>query len=107
MVADELEVRALVCLGYPFHPPGNPERLRTKHLANLKTPTLIVQGVRDPFGGQEDVATYTLSKAIRIVWMPDGDHSFKPRVSSGTTEAGNIAFAVEEVSKFLDAVSWK
>jgi predicted alpha/beta-hydrolase family hydrolase len=104
LVADELEVRGLVCLGYPFHPPGNPERLRTKHLAALKTPTLIVQGTRDPFGGQDEVGKYALSSSIRIVWMPDGDHSFKPRVSSGTTEAENLVLAVEAVSGFLLSV---
>jgi predicted alpha/beta-hydrolase family hydrolase len=101
LVADELGVRGLVCLGYPFHPPGNPERLRTRHLATLKTPTLIVQGTRDPFGGQDEVKTYTLSEAIRLVWMLDGDHSFKPRLSSGTTEAENLALAVDEVARFL------
>src|SRR6266542_568005 len=47
MVADEAGARGLVCLGYPFHPPGKPERLRTAHLADLKTPALIVQGERD------------------------------------------------------------
>src|SRR5690606_10507373 len=55
-VADELGVRALVCLGYPFHPPGAPERLRTAHLATLRTPTLIVQGTRDRVGTREEVA---------------------------------------------------
>ncbi len=54
MVADELHaagsVAGLLCLGYPFHPPGRPEQLRTKHLQALATPALIVQGTRDPFG---------------------------------------------------------
>ncbi|MCB9872487.1 MAG: alpha/beta hydrolase, partial [Planctomycetes bacterium] len=50
MVADELGARGLVCLGYPFHPPAHPNRLRTAHLLALRTPTLIVQGERDPFG---------------------------------------------------------
>jgi len=49
MVADESGVRALVCLGYPFHPQGNSEKLRVAHLTALRTPTLIVQGTRDPF----------------------------------------------------------
>jgi len=47
MIADEVGAAGVVCLGYPFHPPGKPERLRTAHLATLKTPTLIVQGTRD------------------------------------------------------------
>ena len=51
MVADEMHdagrVAGLICLGYPFHPPGRPDRTRTEHLAALTTPTLIVQGTRD------------------------------------------------------------
>ena len=69
----------LLCLGYPFHPPGRPEQLRTQHLLDLKTPTLIVQGTRDPFGTREEVETYQLSPAIRILWLEDGDHDLKPR----------------------------
>src|SRR5688572_7801126 len=103
LVADELGVRGLVCLGYPFHPPGQPDKLRTRHLENLRTPALIVQGERDPFGTREDVARYTLSKAIRLEWLPDGDHSFKPRKASGATEAGHLARAVEVVGEFLAA----
>src|SRR6202035_3499837 len=66
-VADDFQARGLVCLGYPFHPPGDPGRLRTAHLAGLKTPTLIVQGTRDPFGGTDEVAGYQLSPSIRVV----------------------------------------
>ena len=54
-------IAGLLCLGYPFHPIGKPDQLRTAHLAKLKTPALIVQGTRDPFGSRQEVATYTLS----------------------------------------------
>ncbi len=50
LVADEAGVAGLVCLGYPFHPVGKPAQLRITHLMTIKTPTLIVQGERDPFG---------------------------------------------------------
>ena len=101
MVADEAGVLGLVCLGYPFHPPGRPERLRTKHLEALRTPALIVQGTRDPFGSREDVAGYSLSPSIRIAWIEGGDHSFKPRSSSGRTETETLAEAVARVREFL------
>jgi len=101
LVADEMEVRALVCLGYPFHPPGKPERLRVAHLAELRTPTLIVQGSRDPFGAPDEVAHYELSRAIRIHWIEEGDHSFKPRVSSGRTERQSLDEAVKAIAEFL------
>jgi predicted alpha/beta-hydrolase family hydrolase len=103
-VADEVGARGLVCLGYPFHPPGRPERLRTAHLATLRTPTLIVQGTRDPFGRPEEVAGYALSPAIRLVWIEDGDHGFAPRRSSGRTRAETLARAVEAASDFVHAL---
>ena len=101
MVADEVGARGLVCLGYPFHPPGRPEKLRTAHLETLSTPALIVQGTRDAFGTREDVAGYRLSPAIRVVWLEDGDHSWKPRASSGRTEAQNMAEALTAIRTFL------
>ena len=101
LVADEAAVAGLVCLGYPFHPVGRPTQLRVNHLENLKTPTLILQGERDPFGGREEVATYKLSRAIRIHWLTDGDHSFKPRKSSGVTEAQNLETAIAEIDSLV------
>jgi hypothetical protein len=104
LVADEAGVRGLVCLGYPFHPPGKPESLRTAHLKNLRTPALIVQGTRDALGSRDEVAGYELSPAIRLVWLEDGDHSFKPRVSSGRTETQNLAAAVAAVLRFVETL---
>ena len=103
MVADELfasgKVRGLLCLGYPFHPPAKPRQLRTRHLVGLKTPTLIVQGTRDEFGTREDVAAYTLSPAIEILWLEDGDHDLKPRNSvSGFSSANHLKTMAEGVS---------
>ncbi|HBL30499.1 MAG TPA: alpha/beta hydrolase [Acidobacteria bacterium] len=100
-IADEVGARGLVCFGYPFHPPGQPAKTRTAHLEDLKTPTLIVQGTRDAFGTPEDVAAYRLSPAIRLVWLEDGDHSFKPRAASGRTEAQNLREAVEAAAGFV------
>jgi predicted alpha/beta-hydrolase family hydrolase len=103
-IADEIGARGLVCLGYPFHPPGKPERTRTAHLEDLRTPTLIVQGTRDAFGTPEDVAGYALSLAIRLVWLEDGDHSFVPRAASGRTERQNLREAVDAVAGFVKSL---
>jgi hypothetical protein len=100
-VADAAGVRGLVCLGYPFHPPGQPQKLRTRHLATLATPTLIVQGTRDPFGGPEEVAGYALSPGIRVLWIEDGDHSFRPLKRSGRTEKGNLDEAIAAVAELI------
>jgi predicted alpha/beta-hydrolase family hydrolase len=101
LVADEAGVAGLVCLGYPFHPVGKPDRLRVEHLRTIRTPTLIVQGERDPFGSREEVTGYTLSPGVRVVWVEDGDHSFKPRKASGRTEQQNWGAALGEIMAFL------
>ena len=101
MVADEEKVAGLVCLGYPFHPPGNPARTRTAHLEHLRTPALIIQGERDSFGRRDEVAGYRLSPAIHIEWIADGDHSFKPRASSGHTVADNLSHANELMREYV------
>jgi len=107
MVARELEdegapVKGLVCLGYPFHPPGKPEKAegRMAHLLDIKTPTLILQGARDTFGGIDQVPDLPLSDAIRVQWLEDGDHGFKPRKKSGRSEAQNWAEAIDAMAAF-------
>jgi uncharacterized protein len=101
LIADEAAVQGLVCLGYPFLPPGSSRPPRTAHLRELRTPTLIVQGTRDPFGGPAEVAGYTLAAGIRLHWIEDGDHSFAPRKSSGRTAAQNLAAAAAAVAAFV------
>jgi predicted alpha/beta-hydrolase family hydrolase len=103
LVADELKVRGAVVFGYPFHPPGQPNKLRTAHLENLTTPTLVLQGERDVFGTRDDVAAYQLSPQIRIEWIPNGDHSLKPRAKSGTTERENLLHAIDAAAKFMSS----
>jgi predicted alpha/beta-hydrolase family hydrolase len=97
LIADEVRAAGLVCLGYPFHPPGAPGKLRTGHLAHIATRTLICQGERDPFGTRDDLAGYELSPAITVFWVPDGDHSLRPRVASGRTERQNLEAAAAAV----------
>lgn len=106
LIADDLfkagRIAGLVCLGYPFHPTGKPERLRTEHLAALRTPALICQGTRDPFGTREEVAGYALSASIALDWLDDGNHDLKPRKSvSGQSHEDNLARAAAAVSDWV------
>jgi uncharacterized protein len=106
LIADELfasgQIDRLVCLGYPFHPPGSPEKLRTAHLLGMRTPTLICHGERDPFGSRAEVETYPLSDAIALEWLPDGDHDLRPRKAlTGLTLADNLATAATRIASFL------
>jgi predicted alpha/beta-hydrolase family hydrolase len=106
MVADELHaaasVNSLVVLGYPFHPPGSPEKLRTAHLVALSTPALFCQGTRDPFGGRDEVSSYPLSPSIRMLWLEDGEHELKPRTKiSGFTHAQHLETTADAVAGFV------
>ena len=105
LAGDGAGVAGLVCLGYVFHPTGKPDRLGVEHLRAIRTPTLIVQGIRDPFGSREEVAGYELSPAVRVAWVEDGDHSFKPRKASGRTELQNWVAVPGEIVAFLVALN--
>lgn len=92
------KIAGLVCLGYPFHPPGQPEKLRTKHLESLVVPALICQGTRDPFGTREEVTKYPLSQSIEMFWLEDGDHDFKPRKPYSLD--GHLSQAAEKIAQW-------
>lgn len=101
LLADELGADALVCLGYPFHAVGKVDKPRVAHLADLRTPTLIVQGERDPMGGRERVAGYALAPAITLHWLAAGDHDLKPLQRSGFNHEQHLQAAAQAVSAFL------
>ena len=101
MVAADEDVDGLVCLGYPFHPPGKPVGQRIAHLRRLACPALILQGERDPFGTRRDVARYRLSAAIQLHWLTDGNHSFKPPKSSAVSNDDNMTRAFDATATFV------
>lgn len=105
MLADDIACTGVVAFGYPFHPPGKPENLRTAHLETMQTPTLIVQGERDTFGTRDEVAGYGLSQQIRLRWIDDGDHSLKPRKKSGFTLEANLEAATDAAVAFVREVT--
>ena len=101
LIAEDSGARGLVCLGYPFHPPGKPETMRTAHLLRLRMPALIVQGTRDTFGGPAEVRALALPPNLQIHWIGDGDHSFKPTKASGRTEAETLDEAITAVTRYI------
>ncbi len=103
MLADELAADALVCFGYPFYPARKPEKPRIEHLQGLRTPTLIVQGERDPLGRREVVESYDLSAAIEFEWLALADHDLKPLKRSGFNHEQYLQRAVLRVAKFIKA----
>ena len=101
MLADELQVDALICLGYPFYPAGKQDRPRTAHLTDLRTPTLIVQGERDALGAKPIVQDYALSSAIELEWLALADHDLKPLKRSGFTHEEYMQRSAERIVSFL------
>lgn len=107
LVAAELEtagtpVRGAVYLGYPFHAPGKPMGSRDLPLGSMHTPTLLLQGERDPFGTRAEVDVYAFGPGVTVEYLPDGDHSFAPRKASGRTAAQNLDAAVDAIVGFME-----
>jgi uncharacterized protein len=94
-------IAGVVCLGYPFHPPKKLDKFKGAHLADIDTPTLILQGERDTMGTKAEILDYSLSSAVSVKYLGDGDHSFKPRVKSGLTLDFNMKQACDEVIDFI------
>jgi predicted alpha/beta-hydrolase family hydrolase len=78
--ADDLGIRGVVALGYPLHPPGNPQQLRAAHLPRIRVPMLVVQGGRDPFGTPDELRPVlaTVSADVTLHVVESGDHSLAP-----------------------------
>ncbi|WP_100658459.1 alpha/beta family hydrolase [Alteromonas flava] len=93
-------INGVVALGYPFHPPGKPDKLRIEHFSQLPCNILIIQGERDTFGNQACVAQLTLPSLVNVRWLADGDHSFKPRKSSGLTQQQHILQAADWIAQW-------
>jgi pimeloyl-ACP methyl ester carboxylesterase len=70
-------ITAIVCFCYPFRAPDTVlETERFVHLASLETPTLILQGVDDAYGGLELTENYPLSGAIRLRFFLGGHETY-------------------------------
>lgn len=104
MILRESRAKACVALGYPFHPPGKPNKLRVEHLAEIKKPILIVQGMRDPFGKPEEKLESYLPKNGSIHWLIEGDHSFSTRKSAQRRTLENLEEAVASICLFFSTL---
>jgi predicted alpha/beta-hydrolase family hydrolase len=103
------KLRGCIALGYPFMPPGKPEKFtdRTQHFKALTVPLLINQGERDTFGSllslsSDEHKDVLNSKMVDLLWLPSGDHSFKPLKSSGISLDDNIDTAVMNTLDFIN-----
>ncbi|WP_416304998.1 alpha/beta family hydrolase [Neptunicella sp. SCSIO 80796] len=101
MILGEVPAVAGVCLGYPFHPPGKPQKLRTEHLFELTKPLLVVQGAKDSFGRASEITDYKLPDNVRCQILAAGDHSFKPSKTSGYSHAEHMDTAAGFIHQFI------
>ncbi|PAJ72276.1 alpha/beta hydrolase [Pseudoalteromonas sp. NBT06-2] len=95
-------VKGVIVFGYPFHPPGKPDKLRTAHFPDLNCLLSVMQGQRDIFGTESEVSVMKLADNIQLNWLPDGDHSLIPRKKSGFTQEQNWISAAEKAVDFIN-----
>lgn len=96
-------VRGAVCFGYPFHPPGKPDRWRTSHFPDLQRPLHIIQGSRDPFGRKHEIETEDLGSGVNmgLSWIEGGDHDYRPLVRQTETQEDMIRQAANRAARFV------
>jgi predicted alpha/beta-hydrolase family hydrolase len=90
-------------LGYPLHPPGRLDKLRTKHLPDIKVPMLIVQGARDAFGTPEELRPVLkhLKAPADLYVVEGGDHSFKVPKRGGIPQEAVYKAVLDEIEGWL------
>jgi uncharacterized protein len=95
-------IAGLVFLGYPLHPPGRPEKLRSEHLPEIKAPMLFVQGARDSFGTENEIRE--LIKKLRLpatlYAIEGGDHSFKVPKSAEVPQKKVYEMVMDKVTEW-------
>jgi uncharacterized protein len=99
-------IAGLVFLGYPLHPPGRPDKLRSAHLPHIRAPMLFVQGSRDAFGTPEELAPIlkTLHAPAELCVVEDGDHSFKVRKTAPLSQSAVFDLILDTVARWLAAL---
>jgi predicted alpha/beta-hydrolase family hydrolase len=96
-------IAGLVFLGYPLHPPGRPDKLRSKHLPDIRAPMLFVQGSGDAFGTPDELRPIIgeLAVPVDLSVVEGGDHSFKVPKRSGRTQDQVYDFMLNEIEHWL------
>src|ERR1700721_389859 len=96
-------VAGLLLLSYPLHPPRKPEQQRTQHLPDLRTPTMFVQGTRDPFGtiAEMDRAVKMIPARTKLIVVEGAGHDL-----GFNGEARQEELPGRIVSELTDFLGW-
>ncbi len=99
------ELAGLVFLGYPLHPPGRPEQLRTAHLPEVRAPMLFLQGSRDTLGTAAEIhgVISQLDLPGTLYEVAGGDHSFRVPKSGPVPQDQVYEAAMDEIVSWLSA----
>lgn len=82
----------VLCLAFPVHPPGRPDKTRMPELDDVSVPTLVIQGENDPFGMPGP-------GPHREIVVLSGDHSLK---REATTLSRTVQEWLERILRPLD-----
>jgi predicted alpha/beta-hydrolase family hydrolase len=99
LAAKDEPCAGLVLFGYPLHPPGHPEKLRSEHFAAIAQPALFLQGTRDEFCDLElmKAALQRYGGNATLALIDGADHGFHVKRSSGRTEGEVLGDLIERV----------
>ncbi|MGH9794094.1 MAG: alpha/beta hydrolase family protein [Candidatus Acidiferrales bacterium] len=105
MAAEGFVCDGLILLAYPLHPPGQPEKMRDAHLAQIRAPVLCFNGTRDDFCRRDlmDAVVAKLPPTWTMHWLAEADHSFRVRKSSSRTDADVLDEVARAVTQWLAA----
>jgi predicted alpha/beta-hydrolase family hydrolase len=96
-------IDGLIFLGYPLHPPGRPDKLRSEHLPRIQAPMLFVQGSRDAFGTKDEIEGLIkkLKLPATLYAIEGGDHSLKAPKSAGVPQQEVYETAMNEIASWV------
>lgn len=107
--AHRLGVMGVLCLAFPLHLPGRPDRSRLPELLTPTVPRLVLQGTRDTFGTAAeltaDLAAADGGDQVVVVPLPGADHGFKTPARAEFRPADLRALVVASAVGLLDAVT--
>jgi uncharacterized protein len=96
------QARGVVCLAFPLHLPGRPEKSRAAELLTAGVPRLVLQGTSDSFGTPEEIRTAMgAAPGIRLVELPGVDHGFRVAKNAEFTTADLRFRVLEAVTGFV------
>jgi len=97
------DIDGLVFLGYPLHPPGRPDKMRSEHLPKIKAPMLFVQGSRDAFGNRQEIETIikALKLSAELYAIEGGDHSLRVPKSASITQPQVYTLVLDHIARWI------